>query len=156
MNKMIVSVVVVALIAVGAYFLLSGVLRAPTTVYQAPSQQQAAQPTIPEPLAPEQAPVAGESVVTYGDSGFSPSILTIKNGDNVRFENESSKTMWTASGKHPTHKVYPTTGGCIGSTFDACKGTQPGDSWSFKFDVAGNWKYHNHVNPGDTGTIIVE
>ncbi|OHA38709.1 MAG: hypothetical protein A3G03_02780 [Candidatus Taylorbacteria bacterium RIFCSPLOWO2_12_FULL_44_15c] len=64
--------------------------------------------------------------------------------------------MWTASAVHPTHRAYPTSGGCLGSTFDACAGVQSGNSWSFKFDISGTWKYHNHLNPGDTGTIVVE
>ena len=64
--------------------------------------------------------------------------------------------MWTASAVHPTHRAYPTTGGCLGSTFDACKGVQPGASWSFRFDIAGTWKYHNHLNPNNTGAIVVE
>ncbi|EKD32886.1 MAG: hypothetical protein ACD_76C00122G0002 [uncultured bacterium] len=97
-----------------------------------------------------------QNTVIYSDSGFSPDQLIIKSGGTVFFENQSSKSMWTASGAHPSHRIYPTTGGCIGSTFDACQGIQPGDSWSFKFDIAGEWKYHNHLRPGDTGTIIVE
>ena len=64
--------------------------------------------------------------------------------------------MWPASAFHPTHKAYPTTGGCLGSTFDACKGVLPGESWSFKFDIAGSWKYHDHLKPIVFGTIVVE
>ncbi|MEK9182927.1 MAG: hypothetical protein AAB849_00245 [Patescibacteria group bacterium] len=72
------------------------------------------------------------------------------------FKNQSARSMWPASGFHPTHTVYPTTGGCLGSTFDACKGVLPGESWSFQFDIAGSWKYHNHLNPADFGMIVVE
>ena len=104
----------------------------------------------------EQASVAESSVVTYTDAGYSPATLRIKKGDTVTFKNQSSQSMWTASAVHPTHRAYPTTGGCLGSTFDACAGIQPGDSWSFKFDISGTWKYHDHLNPDNTGTIIVE
>ena len=31
-----------------------------------------------------------------------------------------------------------------------------GDSWSFKFDIAGAWKYHDHLSPKHFGEIIVE
>ena len=41
-------------------------------------------------------------------------------------------------------------------TFDACKGVKPGESWPFKFDIAGNWKYHDHLNPKNFGAIIVQ
>lgn len=97
-----------------------------------------------------------DNVVTYSDSGYSPQILQVKAGATVTFKNESSESLWTASAIHPTHKVYPTTGGCLGSTFDECKGDDPGSSWQFKFDIPGTWKYHNHLNPSHTGTIVVE
>ncbi|MBI3046336.1 MAG: cupredoxin domain-containing protein [Candidatus Harrisonbacteria bacterium] len=142
MNKTIITIVAVAIIAAGGYFLLRSAYQPAPPVSQLPSQQPTAQPLT--------------NTVTYTDSGFSPSALTIKKGGTVTFKNESSKTMWTASAIHPTHTLYPATGGCISSAFDACKGIQPGDSWPFKFDIAGTWKYHNHLNPGDTGTIIVE
>ena len=89
-------------------------------------------------------------------SGFSPSSLTIKQGDTVAFVNKDSAPHWTASAFHPTHSAYPESGGCIGSTFDACKGLSQGESWSFTFNEVGEWKYHDHLSSGDTGTIIVE
>lgn len=94
--------------------------------------------------------------ITATDSGYSPSTITIKAGDTVIFKNGSSQPVWTASAVHPTHRAYPTTGGCLGSTFDACRGIPPGQSWSFKFDIAGSWKYHNHLNPSETGTIVIQ
>jgi plastocyanin len=70
--------------------------------------------------------------------------------------------MWPASAFHPTHTVYSGTSlsehcpDTAGTAFDACKGFLPGQSWSFKFTKAGTWKYHDHLNPGATGTIVVE
>lgn len=103
-----------------------------------------------------QEPVAQENVVTYTDDGYSPAVLKVKVGDTVVFKNAGSGTMRVASADHPTHKVYPTTGGCLGSTFDACKSIGPQESWSFRFDLAGSWRYHNHFHPSFTGTITVE
>lgn len=161
MNKVIIGIVAAVIIAVGGFFLLRG------SLYQTPSSNLAPQSTSQgtAPIAPvptTQAPVtqgtspAEQNVVTYTHAGYSPNTITIKAGETVNFKNNSSQSMWTASGVHPTHRLYPTTGGCIGSTFDACKGVQPGNSWSFKFDIAGTWKYHNHLSPGDTGTIVVK
>lgn len=90
------------------------------------------------------------------DSGFVPSSVSIKKGATVVFMNESSRDVWIASAMHPTHTVYPTKGGCIGSTFDACRGLKPNESWSFTFDIAGAWKYHDHLSPGNFGSITVE
>lgn len=95
--------------------------------------------------------------VVFTNLGYSPVTLTIAKGTLVVFKNESeSDRMWPASARHPTHEEYPTTGGCMGSTFDACRGLAPGESWSFTFDFAGTWRYHDHVNPRFTGVIIVE
>ncbi len=109
------------------------------------------------PLVPQAATVpASKNVVSYTDAGFSPGTITIKAGDTVIWVNNSSNPLWVASAVHPTHGVYPTTGGCLGSTFDACKGFDPGTSWSFKFDSKGSWKYHDHLNPGARGKVVVE
>ncbi len=167
MNKTIIAIIVVAIIALGGYFLLRSP-QSPTSssniAPQQPPSQESSQtssvPTTEAPVSPapvtQQAPSADQNVVTYADSGYSPSTLRVKVGTTVTFKNSSSQSMWTASGVHPTHTTYPTTGGCLGSTFDACKGVQLGSSWSFKFDIAGSWKYHNHLNPSTTGTIVVE
>ncbi len=119
-----------------------------------------------EPLAPKQdtnkersqpsAEAQQAHLVTYSDSGFSPSVVTIKKGEAVTFMNASGSEMWPASAIHPTHSAYPTTGGCLGSTFDACRGIEKGMSWSFVFDATGTWGYHNHLNPKATGKIIVQ
>lgn len=150
MNKTIIAIIIVAIVLAGGYFLLRGTYQPAPVVPQPLSEQ-----TTP-PLSVAQTPAAEEKVVTYADSGYSPSTLTIKRGETVTFKNQSSRSMWIASAVHPTHKIYPTTGGCLGSTFDACAGIQPGGSWSFKFDIPGTWKYHNHSSSGDTGTIVVE
>lgn len=103
--------------------------------------------------APE---LAGHHQVQYDGQTFSPKILTIKKGDTVVFVNSGKNPMWVASAMHPTHGVYPTTGGCIGSTFDACKGYEAGSSWSFTFDYVGSWGYHDHLNAGAFGKIVVQ
>jgi plastocyanin len=99
---------------------------------------------------------SGQNVVTYTDSGFSPASLTIKKGDTVTFKNSASDDVRVASNPHPLHTGYPTTGGCVGSTFDSCSNIAPGQSWSFKFDFTGSWGFHNHLNPAEGGTIIVQ
>lgn len=166
MNKTIIAIIIVAVIAVGGYFLLRGPQPSAPSSSLAPQQsatqsslQEAPQtsptPTTEVPVTQGTQPV-NQNVVTYTDTGYSPNVLRVKVGETVTFKNSSSQSMWTASAVHPTHRGYPTTGGCIGSTFDACQGIQPGGSWPFKFDIAGTWKYHNHLSPGDVGTIIVE
>lgn len=96
-------------------------------------------------------------VVEYKEeTGFEPRMVTITKGQTVTWKNLSQKPMWVASAMHPTHAVYPTTGGCLGSTFDACKSFDNGESWSFKFDYSGEWKYHDHRDPTRFGTVAVQ
>jgi plastocyanin len=143
MNKTIIAIVVIAVVGLGGYLFLTGTYRPAPSVSQSPTSQA--------PAEEEK-----EYVVTYTNAGYTPATLKVKNGGTVTFKNQSSRSMWTASAMHPSHRAYPTTGGCLGSTFDACQGVQPGNSWSFKFDIAGTWKYHDHLNPGAFGAIVVE
>lgn len=102
------------------------------------------------------------NTVVYSDTGYVPNTLTIKQGETVTWENKSKYSMWTASAMHPSHRAYPGTDitACGTQTllpmFDACQKIEPGQSWSFKFDNIGNWKYHNHSNSSHFGTIVVE
>lgn len=65
--------------------------------------------------------------------------------------------MWTASNPHPAHTGYPEGGGCRASDFDECHGDAPGAQWSFTFNVAGTWGYHNHLDLSvGGGTVIVK
>ncbi len=101
------------------------------------------------------------ATVTYTAQGFSPATVTIAKGGSVTWVNQSGSSMLVASGVHPTHTLYDGTdrtqhcaAGYTGPTpFDQCT---PGTSYSFTFDKTGTWKYHNHVKPSDTGTVIVQ
>ena len=96
-------------------------------------------------------------IIEIASTGFSPTTLTIKTGEKVTFVNkDSSRQHWPASAVHPTHVVYPESGGCIGSKFDACKGLALNEEWSFSFNEKGTWQYHDHLNPSLFGTIVVE
>ena len=96
------------------------------------------------------------TIVTYTDSGFSPQSVTITQGQTVRFQNAGTDNIRVGSDPHPLHNGYPTTGGCISSTFDSCSPITPGSSWSFTFGVKGTWGYHDHLHPSRTGTVIVQ
>lgn len=117
--------------------------------------QQASSTTTPT-STPTQPTTISENSVEITSSGFSPNKLTINAGDIVVFINKDSTQHWPASAVHPTHAVYPESGGCIGSKFDSCKGLEQGEIFSFTFNQKGNWRYHDHLKPGLTGSITVE
>ena len=80
------------------------------------------------------------------ENGFSPQELTIQKGDTVKFVSES-RIFWPASNLHPSHAIY--------SEFDPKEPIETEESWSFRFNKPGEWKYHDHLAPYFTGTIIV-
>lgn len=86
--------------------------------------------------------------IRYDGSSFTPSTLTIRQGDTVTFVNGSSTLVWPASDDHPVHDDL--------SGFDALEGLAEGEEYSFTFNEAGEWGYHNHLASTEGGTIIVE
>jgi hypothetical protein len=81
------------------------------------------------------------------DAGFSPGQLEILAGDTVIFENTGETDHWPASNVHPTHELY--------LDFDVRKPVPPGGAWSFIFFRPGIWGFHDHLNPQNTGQIVV-
>lgn len=93
-------------------------------------------------------PAATTVTVTYNGTSFSPSMLSIRIGDSVKFVNNSSGRMWVASDPHPQHTDLP--------GFDEKASASKGQSWTYIFTVAGAHGYHNHANPSATGTVTVQ
>lgn len=87
------------------------------------------------------------TTVSYGSDGFSPKSLTVKKGSTVRWTNQSQSGMWVASAIHPTHQLLP--------GFDQLKSVNTGGTYEYAFTKVGTWKYHNHVQVVDTGSIVV-
>jgi plastocyanin len=85
--------------------------------------------------------------VNYSPSGFFPSVLTVKPGTRVTFTNNNGGQLSVNSDPHPIHTDYPPLN--LGTIDD-------GQSKSLVFDQAGTYKYHNHLNPGLRGTIVVQ
>ncbi|KKS44201.1 MAG: hypothetical protein UV48_C0012G0005 [Candidatus Azambacteria bacterium GW2011_GWA2_42_9] len=140
MKKII--LIIIALAAVTAAYIgfkFYGVKQAPTSMPEST--------TITAPKT-ETIVVAPKTwTVEYKENQFVPRELKIKKGDIVTWINNNSEPIWPASAIHPTHQVYP--------GFDALKGLNTGESYSFTFDKVGNWKYHNHLNPSVTGVVEV-
>lgn len=92
------------------------------------------------------APVSG-NVITYTDGGFSPSQIKVKVGETVTFKNDSKATIQVNSAPHPVHTSF----------LELNIGTiAPGETKTVTFTTAGTKKYHNHLNAGQNGTVVVE
>ncbi len=85
--------------------------------------------------------------VTLTANGFSPATLTIKAGKKVTWENKSGSTATVNSNPHPVHTAYPPLN--LGNFSD-------GGTLSLTFDKPGTYGYHNHLNPSQSGTIVVQ
>lgn len=97
--------------------------------------------------SPSAEPVTKEAMVNLTKEGFEPGTITIKVGTKVTWVNKSGETAAVNSAVHPTHLLYPFLN--LGTFND-------GESLSVTFDKAGTYKYHDHLNPSETGEVVVE
>ena len=172
MKKVFLSAVAIFLIILGGYFVSKVYISSSKTANQQPAAVQESE-NISDPNAISEKDESSQpdfevkieikkNEVAYTDSGYMPSELTIKTGETVTFKNESSGPIWTASALHPSHAVYAGTSvqehcpDTLNASFDQCGSSQPGESWSFTFNKAGEWSYHNHVKLNRFGKIIVQ
>ena len=92
-------------------------------------------------------PVYAE-VIEMRDDAYEPANITIPAGTSVTFKNTGSANRWPASNIHPTHQIFP--------EFDSARPIVPQESWTFRFEKPGIWRWHDHLEPTLTGTITVE
>ena len=141
-------IAVVAVIVVGAvgFFLISG---NKTSVPSVSETQTSTTPTEAMEASPSasDAMMTEEQTVSLTADGFSPATLTIEAGAKVTWINKSGGAATVNSGPHPTHTNYSPLN--LGTFRD-------GETLSLAFDKAGTYGYHNHLNPSQKGTIVVE
>lgn len=85
--------------------------------------------------------------VNYTATGFDPQEVKVKVGTKVTWVNKSGHAGNVSSAVHPTHQVYPKLN--LGNFDD-------GESLELVFDEKGTFKYHNHLNPTQFGSVVVE
>ncbi len=184
MGKIVAIFVIIAVIGVGAFLMFSKPAEAPSTNQTSNTDTTKSDKTADEEghmmndgkmmegdgaMDEETGMMEGapgmmkeEVKITFDGNGFSPASVTIKVGTKVTWMNSSDKATWPASAMHPTHTVYPGSDikkcGTAEATkiFDACHGLGKGESYSFMFGEKGSWNYHDHVNSGKFGKVIVE
>jgi len=103
-------------------------------------------PTVPQ-IPQVGTSVKGEVTVRYLNTGFSPQSTVIKQGEAVKFVNESSKALRVMSDPHSYHTNY------LG--FEQGSTVGKGGSFSFIFTRSGTWGYHNESFISHTGSILV-
>lgn len=110
-----------------------------------PSQPAAPQthrsPTRQAPLPTARATITGK--------GFVPQTLLVKKGSQVSWTNQDKKSHQVTSDPHPTHSLLPALG--------QGKPIPPNSTFTFTFDKAGTFTYHDELNPLKfKGVVIVK
>lgn len=145
MNRGLITASVLAVLLIGAYALYR------TTAQTAPTPSPVA--NIPAPTSAEvissPTPTASTSatVISINNTGFTPQTVTIKAGETVTWVNTDTTTHNVSSAIHPTHLLYPPLN--LGTI-------KTGGSQSLSFPIAGSYKYHDHIYPKLSGTIVVQ
>lgn len=154
MNNKVVVGLVVLLVGVGAgWYFLQGGKPAPESIKNEEEVLEITATPASEPLTTlgtepsVTGSVMAKTSVSYGTGGFVPNTVTVKIGTTVVWTNQSQSGMWVASAMHPTHQLLP--------GFDQLKSVSAGSAYEYTFEKVGTWKYHNHMAPADTGTVVV-
>lgn len=154
--KYLIGVLVALGVLVGGYMLFD-TMRSDGNVSDADDASAVDLNTVFEPAGGTETPLP-VAIIRYSASGYQPAMVTIRQGETVRWINDDTEETWPAAAVHPTHSMYPekSESDCLGSSFDACRGLAQGESWDFTFTAKGTWRFHDHLNPSKTGSIIVE
>lgn len=92
-------------------------------------------------------PTQTQNRVVLTTNGFTPNNLIIKAGTEVKWVNNSGAIATVHSDPHPQHTDYSSLN--LGNFPDA-------GTLAFTFNEPGTYNYHNHLNPGQRGTILVQ
>lgn len=141
MSRNLIIVLVVLVLLVAGFFLFRNTGTAPAPAQTSPTPVVSEQET----TTPTQE-VQGATIKILA-TGFDPKTITIKTGETVRWENKSGKDVSINSAPHPAHTDYlPLNLGVVAD----------GGTASLRFDKAGTYRYHNHFNPSQSGSIEVQ
>ncbi len=152
---------VILIILGGGYFLWQSSVpsaAAPSSSTSTPASSPETPTSTPTPTPTPAPGTPTTATVIYNGDSFSPGEITIKKGGTVTWRNTSGGKLWVASAQHPSHTVYAGTSlqehcpDTSGTAFDQCAG---GGDYSFTFQKAGTWNYHDHLKAQISGKVIV-
>ena len=143
MNNKTLVIIIAVLVLIGAVVVALGKLGNKS----AQPSNVTSQPSTPAQGTGGTTPKETIANVNLTSSGFDPKTVTIKTGTRVIWVNKSGGDATVNSAVHPTHQLYPPLN--LGQFPD-------GSSVQLVFDKPGTYKYHNHLNPAQTGTVVVE
>jgi plastocyanin len=90
--------------------------------------------------------VATSATISATNDGFAPNTVTIKKGQSIKIVNNSSSDIEFSSADHPTHLEDPELN---------METLKPSESGVVTPENVGTHGYHDHLNSGHTGKIVV-
>ena len=88
-----------------------------------------------------------DRIVVFDGNAFIPANVAVHVGHTVTWQNKSTQDVWPQADSNQT--------GTSTREFDPRVAIHPGASWSYTFNRAGNWPYHNNLNTGAGGVVEV-
>jgi plastocyanin len=148
MNKAVAAIAVIVILVIGGLALANkDKNNKPETGANTAPTSQSAQPANNSSNNQAGNDQSQSSTITYSNNGFSPSTLSVKVGTVITIKNTSSNPLQFSSDPHPQHTDDPELNmGALSS----------GQSQTLTVTKTGTHGYHNHLNPGDTGTLVVQ
>lgn len=120
-----------------------------TTTTTNSTTQQTSPTNIQTPTTPTQPAltVPTSATITYSNSGFDPSLITIASGGKLTIQNNSNIVLDFASDPHPQHTCNPQLN---------AGNINPGSSKTITLTTVITCGVHNHLRPGDKSTVAVK
>ncbi len=149
-GKIITAVVIVAVIAGGAWLLTNKKSDDKTSQNAGSTTQNQASDDATNTGSDKGNDNGNEAIdvsIKYDGTSFTLSADAIKAGGTVRLTNDSQEDLMFESNPHPGHTDNP--------ELNAGE-IAPGDSKTFKLETKGVWGFHNHLNPSQKGELRVE
>lgn len=141
-----VALLTIVVLAGGAFFFLNS-KQTPTGVSDAEPTETITQESNELTQEPTGTTTAEKVEIGLTLSGFSPKTITVEKGTTVVWTNNSGKAATVDSAPHPVHSDYSKLN--LGSFND-------GETLELIFNETGTFKYHNHLNPSQNGSVIVK
>ena len=142
-SKVLIGGAILLLVLVGVFFAVKSVGQVSqfTNVTESVPQEMITSTTA-SPSA------TAEKLITVSATGFSRKEITIMAGESVTFVNSDSIIHTANSDPHPQHTSF--------QFINEISRLAAGEKKSLTFSTIGTYKYHDHLNPQFTGTVVVQ